>query len=544
MAGRCKGRFYLTFEQNPPPRELPSFKELEVGEPVRISHGQAVLRSLRRATPSPSARSALPYRLTPDITYYYADLSGPTGEFGTLDYSDSPPRFFIGREVTLDDIGLPQTLKPSQREARQVAGQHLNCPQCGGALELRAPDKSERVVCPNCGALLDVNQGQLRYLETLKPGKVQPRLPLGSVGKFKDDPFMVIGFLRRSVRVEGVRYFWEEYLLYHVRHGFRWLVCSDSHWSYVEPLPPGKVHISGRSAYYNDVLFQIFQKATAVVENVQGEFYWKVTVGEEVQATDFVQPPRMLSREVSELEGEGEGEINWSLGTYLPVADVEKAFSLKTALLRPVFGSVAPNQPFAHKQIYWYWGVLVVASLVLFLLFLVTPDPEGLRANARRRAGQRSRKAAGDLYRAVPAAPAHQNVRVTVRAEVNNSWLDVEGDLIQEDSDLVQPFSAPVSYYHGVEDGESWEEGSKETTIDLSALPAGQYRLRLEFVADHAAAAPQQPAAPLPVHILVEEGAVRLVAVACYRVAAVGDPGIGRRVPYLLPVPPLGGKFL
>ena len=72
----------------------------------------------------------------------------------------------------------------------------------------------------------------------------------------------------------------------------------------------------------------------------------------------------------------------------------------------------------------------------------------------------------------------------------------------------MQPFSAPVSYYHRVEDGESWEEEDKETTIDLSCRGT-MSAAPLEFVARHAAAAPQQPAAPVPVHILVEEGAVR-----------------------------------
>ena len=112
-----------------------------------------------------------------------------------------------------------------------------------------------------------------------------------------------------------------------------------------------------------------------------------------------------------------------------------------------------------------------------------------------------------------------RNVRVTVRAEVDNSWLDVEGDLIQQDSDLVQPFSAPVEYYHGMDGGESWSEGSKETSVYLSALPAGAYTLRLEFVGERQAVQTTQP--PLPplfkpappppppvvsVHVLVEQG--------------------------------------
>ena len=45
---------------------------------------------------------------------------------------------------------------------------------------------------------------------------------------------------------------------------------------------------------------------------------------------------------------------------------------------------------------------------------------------------------------------------------------------------MVQPFDLPVEYYHGVEDGEAWSEGSSTTTKYLSSLPAGTYTLRLE----------------------------------------------------------------
>jgi hypothetical protein len=75
---------------------------------------------------------------------------------------------------------------------------------------------------------------------------------------------------------------------------------------------------------------------------------------------------------------------------------------------------------------------------------------------------------------------ARQNIKITVRAPVDNSWLYVEGDLIDEATGLVQAFSMPVEYYHGVDGGESWTEGSQSSDVHLSALPAGKYTLRFE----------------------------------------------------------------
>ena len=64
---------------------------------------------------------------------------------------------------------------------------------------------------------------------------------------------------------------------------------------------------------FNGKNYKIFQDTAAKVEYVKGEFYWRVSVGDKVRAADFVAPPFMLSQEMTDKE------VNWSLGTYLPV---------------------------------------------------------------------------------------------------------------------------------------------------------------------------------------------------------------------------------
>ena len=136
--------------------------------------------------------------------------------------ASDPPWVFLGSQVTLAEIGLGDA-KPVQREARTVGSDVMRCPNCGGPLSLSAPDKTERVTCPNCNSLLDVNQGNLSYLKTLDPPPHQPDFvaPVGAEGTFPDgNKYKIIGAMVRSVTIEGVKYYWHEYLLYNPTRRF------------------------------------------------------------------------------------------------------------------------------------------------------------------------------------------------------------------------------------------------------------------------------------------------------------------------------------
>ncbi len=493
----AQGRFYMTFEQAYP-GAVPPFASLQAGTPLPDSPHKLTVAETGRATYL-SAAGEIPYRLTAGAQYDYADLQGPNKVFATLDYSTPGPTYFLGEEATLADLGIKATAPKPQADARRVEAAHLNCPNCGGGLDLRAPDQTERVTCPNCNGLLDVNQGHLKYLTSLGEQTFKPVLPLGSQGALKDGPMTVIGAMTRSVTVEGTKYFWSEYLLYNPPVGFRWLVNSDDHWSYVEPIAVAEVTATGRKVNYKGQEFKIFQDAQAQVETVLGEFYWKVATGEEVQATDFVAPPLMLSREISKTGRSS--EVNWSLGTYTPVEDVEKAFNV-TGLPRP--SNVAPNQPNTSGGILKAWVLFTFVTLILAVLLTVT---SGSASKALTQSVQLQPLPNADGTQSFFTEQQFQlkgrrNIYITASAPVENSWVAMEGDLINDDTGLVQSFPLEISYYKGVEDGESWSEGTTVASTYVSAVPEGNYTLRLE-------AAWEKWQQPMTINLSVEQNQTR-----------------------------------
>jgi hypothetical protein len=363
----AQGRLYMTFER-PVPAGLPGYDELRLGQTVAVGDGLELAVAEKQRGQTASAKGEIPYRVVPGAIIPFADLTGPRGEFGTIDYSGDQPALYVGRQVTLDELHIPpgqRRVYPGQEPTVQALS--LSCPKCGAALALRAPDRSERVACPSCGGLSDVKQGKLVLLKSLNPPPVQPAIPLGSKGKREGVEWTLIGYMQRYVSIEGADYFWEEYLLYQPRLGFRWLTRSDEHWNWVEAVPPASVRIEGHSAHYADREYRLFQVAPAKVAFVAGEFYWKVQVGEAVESRDFVHAPWMLSEEVTR-EGT-EGEVNWSLATYLPTDEVERMFGV-TGLPRPSI--VAPNQPFPYNGVYRTALYLLAAACLLGVMSRLT----------------------------------------------------------------------------------------------------------------------------------------------------------------------------
>ena len=509
----AQGRFYMTFPvEVKDPSLVPPLSSLKPGARGQLpgAPGPYTVNEVGSARPF-AAAGEIPYELVPNEDYFFADLSGDAGGFATIDYGSEPPLVFLGREVTLRDLGIAGEGDEFSAQQRRVGAVRLTCPSCGGPMELRAPE-SERATCPSCNALLDVNQGNLTYLKTLEH-LAKPRIPLGSKGRFAEGELTVCGFLTRFCVVSGVTYRWEEYLLYNPQVGFRWLVHDNGHWSYVVPVSPGLVFDGETIATFRNRQFKQFNAVAARVDSVYGEFYWRVEEGEAVWAKDFVSPPEILSKESDH------NEVNWSHGTYMTNAEVAAIFKGSKLPEASGVGMAQPN-PFAGTVRPWL--LLFVAGLVVGLLVQIT----GARAQVLDRRFKFEPLAAQGgsqvVFTDAFELTGWRNVKVSMEAPVDNTWAYVEGDLVNEETGVVQNFAMPIEYYHGVEGGESWSEGTRSPSMHLSALPAGRYTLRLE-------AQWEKWQQPLAVDVTLQQGVPRLL----YFGILMGVLGLGALVAVL-----------
>jgi hypothetical protein len=508
--GEAQGHFYLTF-QEPLNLAPPPFEALAAGGVLNFGEqGQWTIAECSEGTFA-SAQGELPWRPEVGASYRFADLSGAQGAFATLDFGDEPPSYFVGRETTLEElkVRVGSAMAPGGTRLKALS---LNCPNCASPLALHAPDQALRVTCPSCQGLLDASNGRLTFLKSLSQPDLQAWIPLGSEGVLRGVPYTCIGYMRRFCKVEDETYSWGEYLLLDKKHGFHWLTESDGHWNLIDSVPAGDVPAvedTTKGITFNGHRYRRFQDVQARVESVYGEFYWKVDQGERAQVTEFVYPPFSLTREKQGHKGKGE-EINWSFATYIDGADIWRGFRLPGNPPQPT--GIYPNLPNPHRGRLSQMNLWLVVSLGLLLtlvmwfsfthrsvpLFTETYDLyeriPALQAVARPAAlpppivAPKSPKlvtapdgAQDAVFFSGPIEikKAGQNLAVEMRSTVNNAWIGVEGALVSEQTGELQQFDIVNSYYHGVDGGESWSEGSPKDTIYLSSLTPGTYMLRI-----------------------------------------------------------------
>jgi hypothetical protein len=374
----AQGRFMFTVNrQFKADALLPSIESLRPGAEIKLDDGPPFVVNESGEARLIAARGELPFR--PDFSrpHRYADLSSGGQRFATLDYNGAAPAVFIGELATLAQLSISPVVEDEAQLVKVIGALPIACPKCGGALEIHVPEQAERVVCPYCHGLSDFREGNLIYLSQSETAKTKPMIPLGRVGKFRGAEQMVIGFMQRSVTIEGVQYYWTEYLLHSEQLGFRWLVNDAGHWTYVEPVSPGEVRRMGDAASYAGRSYKLFQRCPATVRYVIGEFFWKVTIGEQVMVSDFIAPPESLSEEIAMFSDASAGgsaaEVTYSHGVYVPYTELATAFA--TRLWPPSWG-VKPNQPNpVDKRVYALCPVFVVLLWLLngAIRFLTPP---------------------------------------------------------------------------------------------------------------------------------------------------------------------------
>lgn len=529
----AQGGFWMMLPLKPPP--VPDWAQLSPGQSLDLgAYGRFAIAEVRQAT-YVSAEGDLPFEAPPGSVFRYADISGADGSLGTLDYGDDPglDGFYVGRRLELGDLGIEGLTAWKDRKATAKA-QALNCPACGGALELKDPANTVRVACSHCGSLLggrgsDGPPDRFGVLRKLSAVPFKPSIPPGTEGVLNGHPYTVLGAVQKATTSDGTTYFWIEYLLKEQKtEAYHWLAESNGHFTLLEPVPGGGVEAGARYATRDGKRYRIFSRSRAAVQAVVGEFYWAVKKGESTTATDYVAPPRMLSHE------SGDAESAWTEGAYVQRDEVAAAFKLRD-LPRPT--GVGAAQPWPHEGTSHLWWktvrILAVAAIVVYAAAKLTapnrvvfdrtydlvdgarflyaergtaaaargwaqqssPAPGKAAAGPASAAARETREEAEAAQRVILSEPFETtrtaNLEAVIWSPTDNNWVAVGVSLIAEGTGDVRSFGLVSDRYHGVDGGEKWSEGRQNRTVWVSRIPPGKWVARLDPESEPGKAPPQ-----------------------------------------------------
>ncbi len=343
----------------------------------------------------------------------------------------------------------------------------LNCPNCGGPVELRGFAHTLNVVCPQCLSVLDTSTPEVQVLQTFQSQtRIQPLIPLGTRATFSGTSFEAIGFQVREVEDEDGAYAWREYLLFNPYKGFRYLSEYNGHWNYIRVLNT-LPEASGRSAAYQGRSYKLFDSSTAKTFYVLGEFPWQVRVGETVQVSDFVAPPLALSAENTG------NEVTWSQGEYWTGKQIWEAFRLPGT--PPSASGIFMNQPSPHigkPTSAWRTFLWLAAALgvILILFTLIAQNREVFRQRYTVTAGAAS--AAPIVTPEFSAAGRPNNLQITTSTDLTNNWAYFSYALVNKSTGQARNFGREISRY-----GSS---NSPNDRVVIPDVPPGQYYLRIE----------------------------------------------------------------
>jgi hypothetical protein len=361
-----------------------------------------------------------------------------------------------------------------------VKARAVNCPNCGGNVEIRGFAHTLTAVCGQCLTVLDTSTPNVQILQrfTEKMQRFAPLIPLGHRGRFRGVIWETIGFQVRSIAVEGVEYRWHEYLLFNPFHGFRYITQYDGHWSWVtalRSLPTSGTAAGRRTMQYGGLAYMHFQAAQARTAFVLGEFPWAVRVGETADCDDYVSPPFMLSSETTA------NEVTWSQGEYIPGAELWREMQLPGA--PPPAQGVYSTQPSPFKgRVKSAWRtalLLLTAWLVLLLWFGIS----AANKEVFRKSFLFTQNAPGEhalVTDYFELGGGTSNVEVEIRTDLANDWAYFNMALINEQTGQGYDFGREVSYFSGTDSDGSWSEGNRKDDVIIPRVPAGRYYLRIE----------------------------------------------------------------
>ena len=368
--------------------------------------------------------------------------------------------------MDLPDDSAPLPPPPAKPPGRVKV---FACPNCGGAVTLRAVGQSVTAKCSHCSSLIDVANENYQVIAAAQAQAWTAAIEIGKRGKLNDIEWEVIGFQERCDETRS--FVWTEYLLFNPYQGYRFLICESGHWTLAKMLNQEIAGVgSQQTVSFEGRTYKRFSEGKAYTQRVGGEFYWRASTDDVSDGVDYVAPPYRLFGERTN------DEIIVSHGEYLPAAVVAAAFG--EGVFAADSSSVGANQPNPYaaarsKLMSTALYAVAAATLVQFAGAFTAKNTQVSATTFSFSAADKDKPVAGPTF----TLPADDNVEIETASQLDNDWLELDLSLVNVQTGQTYDVTQGMEYYYGYDTDGSWTEGDKTSSVTFPRVPAGTYKV-------------------------------------------------------------------
>ncbi|MBZ4187364.1 DUF4178 domain-containing protein [Niabella beijingensis] len=359
----------------------------------------------------------------------------------------------------------------------------LQCEKCNTALPIVAIPYTRDLICFSCKTEYGYNYKKKKFQLITKAAfhnsatafYLQP----GNIGSFNRILFTVIGCCSKE-ELSGAFASWREYTLFNPVEGFSYLSEYNGHWVYVKEWPRPPLISKRGNDYFIETgnRFDLYNKYRYKVTDAIGEHIYDINNTRKSYCREFVCPPQLMIEEKSDTEE------CWFYGEHINPSEVKEAFKLDTRPpARRGIGSIQPLMIVDVGKTIMI-GIAAILLMILFhIIFAVNKRNERVITTSM----EFSDTAKNHSYTSnrFYLNKKESNVEIELSAPgLSNNWIEVSGNLVNTDKGLQVPFTETLSFYSGVENGESWSEGGTRGSVLLTDIPRGNYYIEFEGTSD------------------------------------------------------------
>ena len=345
------------------------------------------------------------------------------------------------------------------------------CPKCQVTTKISQEIDFISFGCPECQTVFTKNKDdKFEYLKKQQYTFHDSILPVGAKASFKNLRYEIIGII---VKKTGGIYYWREYTLKSVSSDdYLYLSESNGHWILLEE-DNSLTGMNQQESVFtdsNDITYDKYGTTSAEIVGAYGFFDIKIPQ-QNTKVLEYINPPYIISRENIN------GVYTYYKGVHIASSAIKEAFGVSDLPFKSGVGIVQPYFFNLYQTAIIFCATLLIILISHKVMNLERSDKEVLNEVLSFSEFKNKEYLSPSFNLQGTSAP----LRIDLSTPISNSWAYAGVSVVNEDTNEEIFAEKDIEYYSGVEDGESWSEGSPSENFYICGLGPGRYHLSISL---------------------------------------------------------------